>query len=82
MLRDIYQSASIGHVTETASSWAGRLYEAIGQAGFSVAGFARRMGVHRTTLWRIERGQLTPSQEFTEQAEALLALPTKEAAAA
>lgn len=66
----------------TSRTWAGELYEAIRRAGFSTRGFANRTGVHRSTLWRIEHGLITPSQEFTEQAEALLGLPAKEAVAA
>lgn len=67
---------------ETTSRWAGHLYEAISRAGFSIDGFARRMGVHRTTLWRIDRGQITPTEEWTERAEALLTVPAKEPVAA
>jgi ribosome-binding protein aMBF1 (putative translation factor) len=67
---------------KTASRWVGQLYDEIGQAGFSVEGFARRMGVHRTTLWRIDRGQIQPTEDWSARAEALLMVPAKETAAA
>jgi hypothetical protein len=33
------------------------------------------MGVHRTTIWRFNRGDWYPKQEWTARAEALLADP-------
>lgn len=50
----------------------GRLYAAIQKAGFSVGGFARRMGVVRTTVWRIDRGLQQPTNDWWVRAAELL----------
>lgn len=68
-------------VETEADRWTGTLYAAISRAGFSVDGFARRMGVHRTTLWRINRGQISPTAEWSARAAALLDVPAVEQAA-
>ena len=62
--------------------WAGRLKDAIKAAGFSTDGFARRMGVHRTTLWRINNGQIKPTEEWSARAEMLLAVSVEDEVAA
>ncbi len=69
-------------VATSSGRWVGHLYEAIERAGFSIDGFARRMGVHRTTIWRIDRGLIAPSDDWSARADALLAVPSKEPAAA
>jgi transcriptional regulator with XRE-family HTH domain len=56
----------------------GRLYDAIGQAGFSIDGFARRMRVHRTTVWRIDRGEIAPGLEWLARAADLLGVPVED----
>jgi len=53
----------------------GRLYTAILGAGFSIGGFARRMGVVHSTVWRIDRGLIQPADEWYERAAALLGVP-------
>lgn len=52
--------------------WTGTLRTAIKKAGFSIDGFAHRMGVHRTTVWRINNGQINPTEDWSARAEMLL----------
>lgn len=57
-----------------ATRWQGRLYAAIARAGYRLDGFAQRMDCHRSTLWRIDHGQIEPTPEWTRRAERLLGL--------
>jgi len=67
-------------IVEPRTRWIGALRTEIDRAGFRVDGFARRMGVHRTTIWRIDRGEIVPSAEWTARAEALLGIDDEMAA--
>jgi hypothetical protein len=59
----------------------GRLYAAILEAGFSITGFARRMGVHRVSLWRYDRGIETPNEpDFWNRAAQLLGVRVEDIA--
>jgi hypothetical protein len=53
----------------------GPLYTAILEAGFSITGFARRVGIHRANLYRIDRGIQTPEPAFWQRAAVLLGVP-------
>ena len=58
----------------------GRLYAAIESAGFSIGGFARRMGVVRSTVWRIDRGLQQPADEWWLRAAELLGVSVEDIA--
>ena len=57
----------------------GRLYAAIKRAGLTPRGFADTMGIHTSTLWRIDRGVAQPSEsDWYQRAAAVLGVSVDE----
>jgi hypothetical protein len=78
-LRTMQRRCSIGCVgINKVNRGDGPLYAAIFEAGFSIGGFARKMGVVRTTVWRIDRGLLTPTNEWWQRAALLLGVHSED----
>jgi hypothetical protein len=75
------RSSKISCVGSVRDTEGGRLYGAIRDAGFTITGFSRRMGVHRVSLYRYDRDLETPNEsDFWDRAAQLLGVRVEDIA--